>query len=633
MSTYQRAVRFVLPLALDLAIVLGSYALALYLRFDGEVPGESWRMLAWAGPLIAVAYILSYQTLGVYRTAWQYGSVRDALLLALAVAVVTAAVLTVNVLLPKRPIPLTVNVISAAFIFLATGVVRVSPRLWSSSATGWGDGDKPKERVLIVGAGDPGQLLAWELQHNRAQPYRAVAFIDDDPALHGKRIHGVPVVGGRGEIKQAISKYNISLVSLAQPPELAPRLQELLALCEPVPVRLVPSLQEVLEGRAARGEMREITMEDLLAREPLGIDEESCLGAIKGQVVLITGAAGSIGSELARRLLQFEPAAIHLLDTSETGLYELRGDLLRRAPESCAIKPWLSNITNLDKVSDIFAASRPQIVFHLAAYKHIGMMEEHPDQAFETNVLGTYNVFEAAQAVGARQVVFLSSHTAVNPVSTYGASKRIGELLVSSSAGSKTRLAAIRLTNVIDAGGAVLALFSRQIQAGGPVTVTHPEVARYFLTVNEVAGLILQAVTLSQGGEIFVLDVGEEVRIGELAERLIRARGMEPGKDIRINYLGLRPGEKLRESMIGDHERLESTAHPKVLTAVSELKFSGPELRAGIRELALDLRHRPGNLPARIHALARIDREEEPDPAAKLPAPSEEQEQEPRSAT
>jgi FlaA1/EpsC-like NDP-sugar epimerase len=393
---------------------------------------------------------------------------------------------------------------------------------------------------------------------------------------------------------------------------MAPRLQEVLALCEPanVPVRLVPSLQDVLEGRAARGEMRELTMEDLLAREPLGIDETASRAAIDGKVVLITGAAGSIGKELARKLLEFEPAALHLLDTGETGLYELRGDLLRRAPASCAIKTWLSSITNRDKVNDIMLACHPQVVFHLAAYKHIGMMEEHPDQAFETNVLGTLNVFEAALAVGAEKVVFLSSHTAVNPVSAYGASKRIGELLVESAGESATAFCAIRLTNVIDAGGTVLNVFSRQIARGEPVSVTHPEVARYFLTVNEVAGLIIQVAALAQGNEVFVLDVGEEVRIGELAERLIRSRGMEPGKDIEIIYTGLRTGEKLRESLIGEHETLTPTSHPKVLIAASVRRFSGPELRAGIRELALDLRHRPGNLPARLHALARLDREE-----------------------
>ena len=601
-----RAGPVLLSLLFDVGIVLGSYALALSLKFDGNVPGESWRQLAWAGPLIAFAYIFAYQVLGVYRTAWQYGSVRDALLLALAVAVVTTGILSVNYLLPSRPIPLSVNVISAAFIFLFHGLARMFPRLWNASgvsATG-----AEQQRVLIVGAGDTGQLLAWELRHNRAQPYRAVCFVDDDPALRGKRVHGIPVVGGRYDIPDVIQRQRIQLVAIALPPETAPRLQEILALCEPskIPVRLVPGLSDVMEGRARRGEMREITMEDLLAREPMDVDEEACRATVEGQVVLITGAAGSIGVELTHRVFALNPAALHLLDTSETGLHELRIELLQKGA-NYPIKPWLCSITDRQKLQDIFEATRPQVVFHLAAYKHVAMMEDHPDQAFETNALGTLNVFESAQAVQSDRVVFLSSHTAVNPVSVYGASKKVGELLVQSMPGP-TRFSAIRLTNVIDAKGAVLALFARQIEGGGPVSVTDPEVARFFLTISEVAGLVIQAAALSQGGEIFVLDTGEEVRIGELAERLIRSQGMEPGKDIEIIYTGLRPGDKLRESMIGEHESLLPTSHAKVLIASSQLSFSGAELRAGIRELEVDRRRRAGNLPARLHALARFDR-------------------------
>ena len=629
----RQTLRFVAPLLLDVAIVLASYALALSLKFDGNVPNESWRQLAWAGPLIAFAYILAYQTLGVYRTAWQYGSVRDALMLAVAVALVTGGILFVNVLLPKRPIPLSVNVISAAFIFLFHAMARMLPRLWSSTASVVGENGRPfdglrtrpQERVMIVGAGDTGQLLAWELQHNRSQPYRAVCFVDDDPALRGKRVHGVPVVGDRYDIPAAIEKHAVSLVALALPPEVAPGLQEVLALCEAakVPVRLVPGLSDIMEGRAQRGEMREITMEDLLAREPVDVDEAACGATIEGKVVMITGAAGSIGSELTRKVAGLGPAALHLLDTNETGLHELRVDLLQRVA-GCPVKPWLASITDRRRVQDIFEAAHPQVVFHLAAYKHVPMMEEHPDQAFETNVLGTLNVFEAARDIEAEQVTFLSSHTAVNPASVYGASKRVGELLATSMPAGRTRFCAIRLTNVIDAGGAVLNLFARQIQGGGPVTVTHAEVARYFLTVNEVAGLIIQAMALSKGGDLFLLDVGQEVRIGELAERLIRSRGMEPGKDIEIVYTGLRPGEKLRENLVAEHESLEPTSHAKVMLAVSSLQFSGAELRAGIMELEVDLRRRAGNLPAKLHALARTDRSEGALQEEPLPSPQRE---------
>jgi FlaA1/EpsC-like NDP-sugar epimerase len=617
-------------LTFDLIIVLCSYVLALWLRFDGTVPNESWNQLAWAGPLIGVAYILAYQMLGVYRTAWQYGSVRDALVLAVAVGVVTGGVLLVNLLLPHRPIPLSVNVISAAFIFLFHAMLRMLPRVLSAPwlVVAEAPAQQRQERVLIVGAGDTGQHLAREL-HNRNQPYKPVCFIDDDPALKGKRIHRVPVAGNRYEIPEIIERYRVTLVALALPPALAPGLQELLAIIEPskVRVRIVPSVTDVMEGRGRLGELREITMEDLLAREPVDVDEAQCLQAVKGKVVLVTGAAGSIGSELSRRILDFEPAALHLLDTNETGLHELRLDLAQKAGQNVTVKNWLTNIAAGARVKDAFEASRPQVIFHLAAYKVVPMMEDHPDQAFETNVLGTLNVFEAAQAVEAEQVVFLSSHTAVNPASVYGATKRIGELLTVSAKG-RTKFCAVRLTNVIDARGAVLGRFLGQIERGEPIYVTHPEMARYFLTINEVANLTIQAAALSTGGEVFLLDVGEEIRIAELALRLQRLKGLEPS----IRYSEPRPGEKLRENLTSESEDLRATPHPKVLQAVSKLQFSGAELRAGIRELEIDLPRRRVNLPAKLHALARIDREEptippdlartEPEQAAP-PAPQE----------
>src|SRR5690606_27130465 len=346
---------------------------------------------------------------------WQYGSLRDALLLAGAVALVTAGILIVNLLLPKRPIPLTVNVISAAFLLLGHGAVRMFPRLWSTAAQPEAKASQ-RQRVLIVGAGDTAQLLAWELAHNRSQPYRAVAFIDDNEKLKGKRVHGVPVVGGRYDIPAAIEKYNIELVAIALEAEKAPRLQEVLALVEPskVPVRLVPAFTEVMEGRAQRGETREITVEDLLAREPMDVDDAACRAAIAGRVVLITGAAGSIGSELTRRVMDYGPSALHLIDANETGVHELRVEMVQRSGGAIPVRPWLVNIADRRALQDIFEASRPQVVFHLAAYKHIRMMEENPEQAFETNILGTLNVFEAAREVQAEQVVFLSSHTAVN---------------------------------------------------------------------------------------------------------------------------------------------------------------------------------------------------------------------------
>jgi len=606
----------------DAAIVLGSYALALALRFDGSVPGESWAWFSWAVPIIALGYIFANTVFGVYRTAWQYGGTLDAVYLGLAVSLVTVVAFGVNLMLEHRPIPLSVNLISGAFIFLFMGLVKLSPRLMDSGGlpfVGWtGEG---AQRVLIVGAGNTGQLLAREMRQNREWNHRPVCFVDDDPRKKGMRIHGVPVMGTRREIPTLVEKMGVDLVALAIPSAHATTIEEILALCEAtkVRVRIVPGVPEIVSGRARVGELREVTTDDLVARDPVEVDLEACRQALHGRSVLITGAAGSIGSELARRVLDFGPSAVHLLDASEGGLHELRLRLMQLNQE-CQVRPWLGSIADRSKVSHVFAAARPQVVFHCAAYKHVPLMEEHPDQAFQVNVLGTLHVFQAAQRCGAEKVVFLSSHTAVDPSSVMGASKRVGELMVRTMGRSgKTALAAIRLTNVIDSRGGVVSIFARQIQRGGPLSVTHPEVARYFLTLHEVATLIIQVAAQARGGEIFILDVGDEIRIVELAERMIRSQGMEPGRDVEIVYTGLRPGEKLRENLAAPDEVLLSTGHSKVFEVQGGGTLSSVELLAEIGALDAHLPESGEEMAARIHALARLDQRRTPAPTTSEP--------------
>ena len=606
----------------DAAIVLGSYALALALRFDGSVPGESWAWFSWAVPLIALAYIFANTVFGVYRTAWQYGGTLDAVYLGLAVSLVTVLAFGVNAMLENRPIPLSVNLISGAFIFLFMGLVKLSPRLLVSGGlpfAGWTA--EGAQRVLIVGAGNTGQLLAREMRQNREWNYRPVCFVDDDARKKGMRVHGVPVMGSRHEMPFLVEKMGVNLVALAIPSASAAVIEEVLALCQAtqVPVRIVPGLPEIVSGRARVGELREVTTDDLVARDPVEVDIEACRKAVQGRSVLITGAAGSIGSELARRVLDFGPSAVHLFDASEGGLHELRLRLMQLTQE-CQVRPWLGSIADRAKVSQVFAAARPKVVFHCAAYKHVPLMEEHPDQAFQVNVLGTLHVFQAAQRVQADKVVFLSSHTAVNPSSVMGASKRVGELMVRAmSREGKTALAAIRLTNVIDSRGGVVSIFARQVQKGGPLSVTHPEVARYFLTLHEVTTLIIQVAAQAQGGETFILDVGDEIRIVDLAERIIRSQGMEPGRDVEIVYTGLRPGEKLRENLAAPDETLVSTAHPKVFQVQGDV---GPPSAGLLAEISALEAHPPEGgeeMAVRIHALARL--EERRAPASMTPEP------------
>jgi FlaA1/EpsC-like NDP-sugar epimerase len=351
--------------------------------------------------------------------------------------------------------------------------------------------------------------------------------------------------------------------------------------------------------------MSEVTTEVLLSREAIVVDEQACRDAMLRRVVLITGAAGSVGRHLASRIAGMDAAEVHLLDSNADGLLRLRKKLRQRAGTGQSIQTWLCSITDKQRLDGVFEAARPDIVFHLAALKSVTALEGDPARIYETNVLGSLNVFEAAEGV-AEQVVFASSHAAVSPVSLYGASKRIGELLVASiNSSGPTRHCAVRLTNVIDSDGAALALFTGQIKRGVPISVTHPEVSRYFVTVSEVSGLMIQAAIMSEGGEIFVLDVGDDTRIAELAKRL--SRFLEPGRDPLIEYVGLRPGEKLREAIAGEGERLVPTSHPNLLLIASSLSFSGDGLRARIRELEPSRPHADHDLFARLHFIARFD--------------------------
>jgi len=597
-------------LAIDFVIVMASYAAGLLLKFDGNVPGESWSWWFWAVPVIAVAYLFANLVFGVYRTAWQYGSVQDVFYLGLSVTLVTLLAFGINAMLGNRPIPLSVNLISGALILLIMGLVKLSPRLLTGSGapfrTAWGE--TTTKRLIIVGAGSTGQLLAKEILQNPQWRYRSVCFVDDDPKKKGVRIHSVPVMGNRYDIPSLVEKYNADLVALAIPSASAEDLHELLTLCESthVPVRIVPGLDAIVSGKAKPGEMREVTIDDLIERDRVDIDIDACRAMIQGRSILITGAAGSIGAELARRVLDFGPASLHLMDANEGGLHEIRVELNQRS-EECSIRPWMGSLSDRNKVFQAFEVARPHVVFHSAAYKHVPLLQENPDQGFYVNVLGTLNIFQAARQVGTEKVVFLSSHAAMNPSSVMGATKRIGELLVRSLGDDRTAFSAVRLANVIDSRGGVMSTFWRQIQKGGPVSVTHPDVARYFLTVHEVAALILQVAVITQTGNIYVLDVGEEIKIADLAERMIRSKGLEPGRDVEVIFTGLRPGEKIRDDVVGEGEKLTPTSHPKVFMARGPAACPADDLLRRIADMELTLPRDPQEITARLHELARLD--------------------------
>jgi FlaA1/EpsC-like NDP-sugar epimerase len=604
----REALRLLPVMLLDGAIVFAAFAAALALRFDGEVPQRSITYFLQVSPLIAGSYIVGNVFFRIYRTSWKYAGIVDAFNLVLSVGVVSIFLFGINTMQSPRYIPLTVNVTGPALTLLAMGAVKFWPRLWASRNPFAGY-DAGVKNVLLVGAGHTGQLLAREFQLNPAWQYRPIGFVDDDRRLRGVRIHAVTVLGDRHDIPEICARHRIDLVVLAIPSAPGSVIRDIVGIVQStgVPLRTVPGLQDLVRDEGAVTQLREVTVDDLLGREQVSIDGEMCAAALRGKSVLITGAAGFIASELARQVLMFGPSTLHLVDLNETGLYDLQRDLEPEA-NGTRLRMWLCDIGDREQVDRVFAQSRPDVVFHAAAYKHIPVMEAHPDAALRVNVSGTLNVCLAASEHEVSKFVFISTDKAVNPDNVYGATKRIGELLVTAmGADSRTTFAAVRFGNVMGSRGSVVPLFLRQIERGGPVLLTDSETTRYFMSSDEAARLVVQAASFAGQGEVFLLDMGEKVRIADLAEKMIRLKGMEPGRDIKIVYTGLRPGEKLHEELVASSERLASTHHPKIFLMQGRPTVTRDELVAKIEELARNLPREREEIAARLHALARID--------------------------
>ena len=600
----ERGLRLLPVLALDALLIIASYAAALGLKFDGTIPRESMVFFGQVIALIVLAYLAGNYFFGIYRTAWQYASIADAITLASAVGLVSILLIGINVFLTPRHIPLTVTGTAPALIFLSMGVAKLWPRLRSQAPfTGWGG---PAQQVLIAGAGHTGQMLAREfLQHPEWQ-YKPIGFVDDDPKKRGQRIHGLTILGVRQDIPHLVASRSVDMVALAMPSASGATIRDFVGLCQQgdVAVRTVPGVPEMVHAGGS-AQLREITVDDLLGREETKVDTAACADLVRDRGVLVTGAAGYLGQELTRQLLALGPSVLHLLDTNETGLYDLQRDL---AAEGVEARIWITNIVDREQVERTFRAARPDVIFHTAAYKHIPVIEAHPEAAFHVNVVGTMNLCRAADAVGAQQFVFVSSNKAADLDSIYGATKRIGELLtVALGSRSKTRYNAVRLHNVMGSRGSVVPLFLRQIERGGPVLLTDAQATRYFMSPPQVVRLLLQAAAFQEEESIFVLDLGEEVRIGDLAEKLIRLRGYQPGKEIEIVYTGLRPGEQLGEEPLQRRGRFLGTAHPKIFLADDTPTCSADEIIGKIEALQRDLPEDRDELAARLHALARID--------------------------
>lgn len=588
---------------LDVAAVCLGYAAALLLRFEADIPSDSIDLAVWLVPLIGLAYVAANAVFGVYRTVWAFGGLADILLLFRPIVLVTGLVFVAHIGVPDRDLPLSVVLMAGALIFPLMAFVKMRTRLllhtpWGSTAS---------RRLLILGAGHTGQALARELQSSPGLRYQPIGYLDDDVKKHHRRILGLRVYGPLSSLERIVADRSVDAVTIAIGHPAGPLVRDLVGRCQRlgVPIRMVPGVDHWVSG-AGQGGMRDITLEDLLGRDPVEVDYERCAASVSGKVVLVTGAAGSIGAELCRQVLRFGPRELHLLDNNETGLFDLSLELRRSGGETVH-KSWVADVVDDARIRKILASVRPGVVYHAAAYKHVPLMEEHPVEAFRVNVCGTLNVASLARETGVGTFVLISTDKAVRPTSVMGATKRIAELLVLAlSAGSgSTRFSVVRFGNVMGSRGSVVPIFMRQIETGGPVTVMHPQMMRYFISIPEAVSLVIQAGAFGGLGQVYMLDMGDEVNILELAERMIRLKGLRPGDDIEVVFTGPRPGEKLREELVADFERMEPTEHPKVMRLASSVEVTEPEILRLVDEIDAISRDDDDELRRRIHLVVR----------------------------
>lgn len=545
-------------------IWVSAYVGAFLLRFDFEVPS------AWLQPTYALAPLplfairaLAYERYGLFHGMWKYTGQRDLESLVIATGLPTV-VYGIPLLLSGTDFPRSVLLVEALLaIAMATGL-RVGVRTLAQAAQSAAARDE-RRRLVLVGAGDTGEAMLRAI-HRTMPDVEPVGILDDDPHKQGMRVHGVEVVGSIDDAPELLAQLTATEVVIATPSATGPQMRRIVARVsqEGVVVRTVPSAGQLLDGRVSVSHLREVHIEDLLGRDPVELDNAGITSMITGQVVLVTGAGGSIGSELCRQVARFGPRALVLLEQAENALYHIHRELSSSYPD-VPLMPRICDVGDRTRLDMVFGETRPAVVLHAAAHKHVPMMEWNPGEAVKNNVGGTMNVSDAAHDHGVKRFVMISTDKAVNPTSVMGCTKRVAELYVQSQAErSDTTFVTVRFGNVLGSNGSVIPLFKKQIEEGGPVTVTHPDMQRFFMTIPEASQLVLEAGAMGSSGEIYVLDMGKPVRITQLAEDLIRLSGLQPGSDIEIVYTGMRPGEKLFEELAIDGENATKTKHPKI---------------------------------------------------------------------
>lgn len=597
--------RIIALILLDVMDISIASFVALYIRFDFRFKDIYPRYLKSYEHILIPTILMTLLFFAIwklYKSVWRYASANELINIVMANICASAAQF-VLCWITGNSMPRSYSVLYCFFLVLLTCGVRFGYRILRiinnkrmSLAM-----KNIRSNVMVIGAGAAGDMLLKEIESSSYLELTAKCIIDDQPGCHGKLLRGVPIVGGRDKIQDAVRLYNIDEIIFAIPSADAKTKKEILEICKETgcKLRMLPGVYQLINGDVSVSKLKDVEIEDLLGREPIQINTEEVLGYVSGKTVLVTGGGGSIGSELCRQIAAHNPQKLIILDIYENNAYDIQQELVRKYPKLDLIV-LIASVRNKNRMNQIFETYRPDIVYHAAAHKHVPLMEDSPNEAVKNNVMGTYRTALAADKYGTEKFVLISTDKAVNPTNVMGASKRICEMIIQMmNQKSKTNFVAVRFGNVLGSNGSVIPLFKQQIAEGGPVTVTDPNIIRYFMTIPEAVSLVLQAGAYAKGGEIFVLNMGEPVKILDLAVNLIKLSGLRPGTDIEIKFTGLRPGEKMYEELLMDEEGLKKTANRMIFIG-KPIEFNSEEFEDQLEQLIADARAESGDIRNRI---------------------------------